>query len=269
MRDNRSHMAIRIDALQRFVMINLLSGKLPIYLVTEYPKSGGSWVAQMLSEYLRLPFIRNRRPPILAPTACVFHGHYLYGKRLKNTLVVVRDGRDVMVSAYYHFLFHNDKNPPWTVEQFRKKLQFSDYDNITENLPLFIEYMFVVHSQGMFRFSWTEFLQSWMQYGVLFIKYEDLLNGAEEALAKALVSLTGEDPDYRKIQEIVQKYSFENLAKRKPGQENVGSFLRKGIAGDWKNKFSRRACEVFDKYGGEMLISLGYEKDNSWIKERC
>ena len=33
-----------------------------MYVVNEYPKSGGSWVAEMLSEALGVPFPRNRLP---------------------------------------------------------------------------------------------------------------------------------------------------------------------------------------------------------------
>ena len=55
------------------------------------------------------------------------------------------------------------------------------------------------------------------------------------------------------------------MTKRNPGEE-AKSFIRKGIAGDWKNKFSPEACEMFNKYAGGALIKVGYEKDDSWVK---
>jgi len=32
--------------------------------------------------------------------------------------------------------------------------------------------------------------------------------------------------------------------------------LRKGISGDWKNKFSREAKQIFNEYAGKELIQL-------------
>jgi hypothetical protein len=67
------------------------------------------------------------------------------------------------------------------------------------------------------------------------------------------------------LKNIVEKYSFENQSKRKRGVENRKSFLRKGIAGDWKNYFNKEAREIFYHYGGNALILAGYEKDDSWV----
>ena len=97
-------------------MVYGLSGRLPLYVVTELPKSGGSWVSQMLSDYLCIPFPRNRFPRL---ETCVMHGHYLFGKRMKNVVVVLRDGRDV-VSYYYHCLFENELNNMRLVQRVEK-----------------------------------------------------------------------------------------------------------------------------------------------------
>ncbi len=61
----------------------------------------------------------------------------------------------------------------------------------------------------------------------------------------------------------MDKYSFSKQSKRKQGVEDPKSFLRKGIAGDWKNKFTKKSAKIFDYYAGDILISLGYEKDKT------
>jgi len=43
--------------------------------------------------------------------------------------------------------------------------------------------------------------------------------------------------------------------------------LRKGVAGDWRNHFSKDAKQVFNKLAGKELIKLGYEIDESWIEK--
>src|SRR3712207_8037395 len=44
--------------------------------------------------------------------------------------------------------------------------------------------------------------------------------------------------------------------------------LRKGVVGDWRNQFSPEAREVFNRYAGEELILLGYEKDRKWVDRK-
>lgn len=266
-RDTRSRLAIRIDALQRLFMWHFLSGKVPLYLVTEYPKCGGSWFAQMLATYLEVPFVRNQRPRLLFLEPCVLHGHHLYSPTFQNVFCVIRDGRDVMVSAYFHTLFHNDKNPPWAVEERRNEVPFNNYENVEKNLPLFIEFMFTEHSQGLFHFRWDEFVSSWINEDAPVVKYEDMLEDAASALYGALEKVTGETPDIERLREIEHQFSFENIAGRKRGQEDTKTFLRKGVAGDWKNRFTQEACEVFDRFAGETLIQLGYEENREWIKD--
>ncbi len=265
-RDHRSRLSIWGAALQRWVMWHALCEPLPLYLVPEYPKSGGSWFSQMLSTYLDVPFPRNERPPI---QSCVMHGHHLYHPRFQNVFCVIRDGRDVMVSAYHHYLFHHDRNPPFSVRYHRRRVPFDDYENVEKNLPAFIDYLFCVEGKRRNRFTWDEFVRSyWGQEGVAIVRYEDMLEDAAGEVGQAVKEVLDIEPEMKALKRIEEKYSFENQAGRKRGQEGK-SFLRKGIAGDWKNKFSRLACETFDRHAGDCLIEIGYEADRSWIDEQA
>ena len=51
---------------------------------------------------------------------------------------------------------------------------------------------------------------------------------------------------------------------RAPGAEDRGSFIRKGVAGDWVNHFTRETAELFDELAGDALVALGYESDRGW-----
>jgi hypothetical protein len=219
----------------------------------------------MLAAYLGIPFPRNRRPNF---ESCVLHGHVLHNRLLTNAVCVLRDGRDVMVSAYYHRLFRHEIHGPKFIERTRSRVPFTDYENVEKNLPAFIEYMFEREARGFMKFRWDEFAESWLGRGVPIVRYEDLLRDPVNAMSAALASLLHEEPDRARVTGAVDQFSFANVAKRKPGTENIRSFLRKGIAGDWRNKFTREACEVFDHYAGNTLISLGYEADRSWVSEQ-
>ena len=263
-RDNRTSLAIKLDAFRRVLLWNFFSDRTPHYLVSEYPKSGGSWVAQMIAEYLGIPFPRNRSVKLRQPTS-LLHGHFLYSRRFHNAVYVLRDGRDVMTSAYFHMLTHNDRNPAPMVDRHRSKLRFDDYDDVVGNLPRFIEYLFVERAKGWFHFNWTDFVNSLDNDRAIVVKYEDLLDDTTSAMEQVLARLLGTQVDREKLNRIVDRFSFSTQTNRKPEEEDRSSFLRKGTAGDWREKFSPEARQVFNRYAGKALIDTGYEPDSTWV----
>lgn len=63
---------------------------------------------------------------------------------------------------------------------------------------------------------------------------------------------------------IVRRHSFENLARRRKGQEDRSHHYRKGIPGDWVNYLHGENKARFKERWGALLINLGYEEDHSW-----
>lgn len=242
-------------------MVRLISGSLPLYVVNEFPKSGGTWVGQMLGRALGVPFPRNRFP-VLRPS--IMHGHYLNPRGMKNVVVVWRDGRDVMVSWYHQQLFPHQWNR-LQVERSRREVPFTDYDDVYGNLPTFIEYAFTrPHSPD---FTWTDFVRLWHhREDVVHVHYEALRQDTPGELRRIVSALTGKKLGAREAAEIAEEFSFERQSGRRSGEEDKGSFLRKGVVGDWRGQFSPEAREVFDRHAGRELILLGYERDRGWAK---
>lgn len=260
--ETRSKIAISTSALKRLALWHLFSTKLDLVLLTEFPKSGGTWLSKLIASYLKIPFPENESAKF---EKALLHGHHVYHPNFHNLICLNRDGRDILVSYYYHMFSGMKEIKSSVVNDFRKNLNFKDYQDTKANLPKYIEYMFTQYNKGKFRFSWSEFVQSF--YGkedVIHVKYEDLLADAPQTLNNILVQLNEEQVDIAKVKSIVNRFSFKNQTNRKPGEEDTKSFLRKGIAGDWKNHFSPKACQVFDHYAGKELIHLGYEKDHNW-----
>jgi hypothetical protein len=267
----------KIEQATRLFILHFLSGTVKIYLVTEYPKSGGTWLGQLISGYLQIPFPRNRIPKL---QQSLFHGHYLPSKhfnRLEKIFFLIRDGRDIMVSLYHYYLFWNEKSMkhPKEVLYYRKKLQFKDYSNVQKNLPQFIEFIFTDRPSRFHRFTymgdWTTYNNRWLEQEeissdkIVRVRYEDLLKATTTELARIIQHSTNNEPDMQLIRNVVDKYSFEKQTGRRQGEENKGSFLRKGIAGDWKNYFTKEAAEIFDHFAGKTLIKLQYEQNNDWV----
>lgn len=225
-------------------------------VVNEFPKSGGSWLSQMLAEVLGLPFPRHRLPMI---SSCIMQTHTLNPWNIRNAVVVWRDGRDVMVSLYHHMVIGHEKTAPSRIEKFRQALGISDPNDIAGNMPRFLERAFT--DPLLPRFSWPDFVSVWRgRPGVVEVRYEQLLQDAPAALARISSELGHPVPSSERLQEIVSRYDFQRQSGRARGTEASGRFLRKGIAGDWRNHFSAEASEIFQHHAGSALAALGYEE---------
>ena len=254
----------KINGLSRYLLAHLVTQAFPLYVVNEYPKSGGSWIGDMLSDAIGVPFPRNRLPML---KSSILHGHMMHSWNMHNVLLVWRDGRDILVSQYYHSLFENNRGNAFAVRKARADLNFKDYDDIKANLPKFMEYVYETKKHPAF--SWKDFANKWAcSNSCVHVKYEMMRTKPVDELLRIVRELTGKNAPKESIQEIVDSYSFERMSGRKPGEESKKSFLRKGVVGDWKNHFNFDARERFQYYAGDVLIRLGYENDDSWIYDK-
>lgn len=251
----------KLNGLLRYALRHSMTRLMPLYVVNEYPKSGGSWIGEMIGEALGVPFPRNRLP-MLSPS--ILHGHFMQSWNVHNLLIVWRDGRDVLISQYFHSLFKNDRGNARLVDLCRADLGFTDYNDVRRNLVAFMEYVFEQKRHP--RFSWTDFVHKWAGCDrCVHVRYEDMRTMPVEELRRIVTELAGAVPDRKAFEKIVEKHSFEKMAGRKAGEEDVGSFMRKGVVGDWKDHFDLQARERFHAYAGDALILLGYETDRSWV----
>lgn len=216
----------------------------------------------MLSDAMGLAYPRNRLPT-LGPS--ILHGHYLWPGSMQNVVMLWRDGRDVIVSQYYHALVRKGRQAfnEELVRRTCRDLKFRDYLDIKRNLPEFIEYTYQDNCSP--RGNWAEFVENWAARTVVHARYESLRANCASELRRIVRELSGKVISEQRAAEIADRFSFENQSGRLPGQENKGSFLRKGIVGDWKKSFSPAARRLFSQYAGQALIRLEYERDNSWI----
>ena len=266
----------KFEQFLRLLMVNSLTIGNNSVMVIEYPKSGGTWLGQLIAGYLEIPFPRNRIPGV---KRSLFHGHYYPKGRIpKNHKIVllVRDGRDVMISLYHHQLMWNQKNKdnPSKINYYRKTLGFENYEDVSQNLGAFIKYSFE-HKPAKWRHflfygNWFQFNEAWLDQkansdNIYLVRYEDLLRDTEGTMKNLLEEfLEVSEIDQHRLAEVVRQFSFENQTKRKQGEEDRKSFLRKGISGDWKNYFGPEEVELFKHYTKNMLQRLGYEKDDNW-----
>lgn len=237
----------------------------PLIFVLGYPKSGTSWVCQLIADYMQLPFPQHSILPI--GCAAVVHGHETVTAKYPIGVYVMRDGRDVMVSAFNHLRNHAKAGGKsrWNTDFFRFAQLDSPVDNYAA-LPRFIEYS-ATHPFGAHR-NWADHVKSFYaaknhHFGL--VRYEDLVADTVAALSTTISQLSVDEVDAGQIVQTANRFSFERLAGRASGKEDQMSYLRKGTAGDWQNCFNQESAEVFQKYFGDALVQAGYESTTEWI----
>jgi len=109
--------------------------------------------------------------------------------------------------------------------------------------------------------EWAGWIRSWRENcdkdNSLEITYEELLRDTFITYRK-VVQLFGLDDSNKIIQGIIDKHSFDRLKKKD------ANFFRKGTSGDWKNYFDDEIKGIFKERAGDLLKEIGYEKDLDW-----
>ena len=167
----------------------------------------------------------------------------------RRTFVIIRDLRDTLVSWYFSLKLSHGSNQ--FVDEFRARLQA---------LPEPEGIMFLVQNRltGM-----AHIQQSWLESDALIVRYEDLIADEQGQYRRIFEHCELDVPDARR-REIVDKHSFERMAGRKRGEEDVTKHHRKGVAGDWRNHFTPEIKNVFKERLGEALVTAGYETGTDW-----
>lgn len=248
----------RWPAVRHKAFVRGFSGLAPYYLVNEFPKSGGTWLAQMLSDVLDVPFRRNS--PIRFERS-VTHGHFLKSIGLRNVVVLWRDPRDLLVSFYYHCYFVNEHQNAELVQLMKQRNPFGDYTDIRANLPGFIR--FLTDTPASPSFTWPEFAQVWAHRpDKVQTSYEALRADTPGELARVAKALTGTPLHEVRAEEVAERHSFAR-AKQAAEQERPAdaelSFVREGSLGGWRRHFTPEADAALREGGYvEAMRGLGY-----------
>jgi hypothetical protein len=177
---------------------------------------------------------------------------------------VVRDPRDIVISAYFSHLYsHPTKAWPQLIAH-RERLQ-----SVSQDEGLRLEMAFL---QGVFRA-----LGNWDYAGSRFfeVRMEDMIQNPPSTILKVCRYL-GLVPDEAATLEsgqlsedavlsVVHERRFSvQAAGRKAGEEDVASHFRKGVAGDWRNYFTPDHIRLFKEHYNTLLIHMGYETSSDW-----
>ncbi len=204
---------------------------------------------------------------------------------------IIRDPRDIAVSAYFSHL-HSHSTKVWSeLEDYREKLKsMSKIDGLTAEIkrrktefgqleswnyeqPNVLEirfeemavssYNLVLRVFGHYGLVSESDYRFWQRFRELFFYVFDGVTGkVGTRLTRGIrpATLTGTD-----LLSLAYRFRFQSLAGgRKQGEEDVKSHFRKGRAGDWKNHFTDEHKALFKELYPDILAKLGYETSNDW-----
>jgi hypothetical protein len=182
---------------------------------------------------------------------------------------IIRDGRDIEVSWMYH---------QWNRSKDRGGIQILDPEEM-ERREAYRQDPEKLQRLGFFDEeklragvrAWRSRIETLCGDGPELLgnnyvetRYEDLLRNTA-AEVKRLLDFLEVRSDKGVVRRLVNQASFENISGgRQRGEEDSTSLVRKGIAGDWKNVFSDKDKQIFKREAGDLLVKLGYEKDDNW-----
>jgi hypothetical protein len=237
---------------------------LPTIFHVTHHKAGSQWINRIFHElaYERLvmPEVDSAQfltkpivPGGIYPTVYITREQFESVPLPKHwhRFVVIRDLRDALVSLYFS-LKHSHALLTDTSRVRRAIIgELSVEDGllfVTENLLA-----------GLAQVQW-----SWYAAGEELIKYEDLLERDEEILARVLLHQCNLKIDPIRFHDVIRENRFEARCGRKPGEEDLKSHERKGVAGDWQNHFTDKIAKAFKDRFGSLLVATGYEKGFNW-----
>ncbi|XP_075185560.1 sulfotransferase 2B1-like [Anomaloglossus baeobatrachus] len=192
--------------------------------------------------------IKDVVPPRVLTSHLPFH---IFAKSFFTSkakiIYVMRNPKDILVSLF-HFskMLHLYKEPKSLPEFFEDFLQ----GNILYN-------------------SWFDHVKGWMQMkgnkNFFVITYEELHEDLRDSVVR-ICEFLGKDVDDSLIDLVVKHSSFNVMKENKMSNytlisENFmdhtkGSFMRKGITGDWKNHFTVAQNEYFDDFYKKKMKDL-------------
>lgn len=179
---------------------------------------------------------------------------------------IIRDGRDQAISRIHHRWNRGTGRSSPIVLSPAEIAKRERYRKDPESFGKEGESIF---ADGMAEESareWAHLVADARQQGVLYpgryteVRYEDLLL-APVAEFRRILGFLGADDSEATAADCVEHNSFERLAGRERGQEDVASFYRKGVAGDWRKVFTLADREAYQREAGDLLAELGYESD--------
>jgi len=238
--------------------------------IVSYPKSGNTWTRFLIGNLIyqdtpitfanvesRLPSLYVHSDRALRKLPRILKSHDCFDPRYRTVIYIVRDPRDVVVSAYHYAVKLGILPNNHGMEEFVPRLLDGSFDSG----------LLVNPRWG----SWYDHVASWlaMQHNrkFLLLRYEDMLDDPQRELAKVADFLQLEASPER-LARAVQLSSADHMRELEKKQAAEWSltkntrpdmaFVRQAKQGSWKSELPRRAVADIESTWGSLMRKLGY-----------
>ncbi|KAG9334981.1 hypothetical protein JZ751_006204 [Albula glossodonta] len=214
-----------------------------------------------LPNWDRMPWMEEHRAIVLnleqrpSPRMFTTHFHYSmmpasYFKVKPKVIYVMRNPKDVFTSSFHYYGMASYLVDPGTADEFLDKF---------------------LSGKVMFG-SWFDHVKGWLnaedQDRVMYISYEEMILDLKASVTK-MSRFLGKSLREEVIAKIADHCTFKNMKQNKMSNYSMvpvefmdqkkSEFLRKGIAGDWKNLFTEAQTEKFNAIYKEKMKDVKFK----------
>ncbi|CDW55667.1 Sulfotransfer 1 domain containing protein [Trichuris trichiura] len=265
-------------------------------IILSYPKSGTTWVSEIVSqlchsEEAKARPLHERVPWLEMESSYIWVRFYWFWHMLTKLLHLRSSEGDEKAAIeprmwFSHlplelmpkpviegkckvvYVCRNPKDTAVSYYHFHRMARFLGQQDIAwdDFFPLYT-------SGNIYCGSWFEHVTSYWKLSklnpnMIFVKYEDMQVDLRSQIQR-LIKFLDVHPTSEMIDNVIHTVQFNTMkSSRKSNRDgvwlfnqNVSEFIRKGEVGDWKNYFTVAQSETFDKIYEYRMKSTGIDFD--------